>query len=365
MRHLPGLYFHENLYVSLSCVKESHIVDNICQYIRGSIAKDDWEHLRDRTATVSKFILTDVTKKSSEEHISPSAYFRLALSQEPGIPLFPHLSDLFIVDADASLSYLELLLTPSLTSLEVSLIPNAKQPALFFFLTTLAQVAPLLQTLSFGPGRFASNSIETILQFKNLRHLELKDSVSQMTFAFLESLGSSSPVLESLVLDARSCDYIPSTAIVHTHTPNASFGTNLEPMDGKDDEESPQSDTSDIGAFSRLMKLHIIGSPLFLGDVILQIASIRLEDVSITVVISHEALEIKESVKPMGEKREVQSANIAHTSKRMKKRQMQREAEAWVSSGIFKLGIRVEELDIRLEELEGGVRRREKDESDK
>ena len=118
--------------MSLSCVKESHIVDNICQYIRGSIAKDDWEHLRDRTATVSKFILTDVTKKSSEEHISPSAYFRLALSQEPGIPLFPHLSDLFIVDADASLSYLELLLTPSLTSLEVSLIPNAKQPAFFF-----------------------------------------------------------------------------------------------------------------------------------------------------------------------------------------------------------------------------------------
>jgi hypothetical protein len=375
LKLLPGLSLDdENLYVSLSCVKESHVVDNICQYIRGSIAKDDWARLRDRTLAVSKFILTDVKKKTSEKHISPSAYFRLALSQEPAIPFFPHLSDLIIVDADASLAYLELLLAPSLTSLEVSHIPNAKESTLSSFLTTLAQVAPLLQTLSFGPGQFTSKSIQNILQFKNLCQLELKDAVSKMTFAFLESLRSSSPALESLILDARSCEYIPSAAIKeHTHIPHGSFGANLEPIDCKDDEESPQGDTSssDVGAFSQLMKLHIIGSPSFLRDLILQIASTKLEDVSITISIPREALDIKElevekKVERIrwGEKKEMQPVNIAQTSKRMKKRQMQREAEmerervkeARVLSEMFRfgsLGIHVEEMEIRLAELEG------------
>ncbi|KAF8801974.1 hypothetical protein BYT27DRAFT_7215681 [Phlegmacium glaucopus] len=68
--------------------------------------------------TISKFIVTDVTNKDFEARISPAACFRLALFQEPEIPFFPHLSGLDIVDADTSLSYLELLLTPSLKSLE-------------------------------------------------------------------------------------------------------------------------------------------------------------------------------------------------------------------------------------------------------
>ena len=297
--------------MSLSCVKESHIVDNICQYIAGSVTTDDWARLRDRTLTVSKFILTDVTK-NSEALISPAAYFRLALSLEPGIPLFPHLSDLVIVDADASLSYLEFLLTPSLTSLEVSSIPNANQWILFSFLTSLAQVAPLLQTLTIGPGWFPSKSImQTILQFKNLRQLELKGTVLKMTFAFLESLGTSLPALESLILDVRSCEYIPSTAImsedlskgIEEHTPHAPFDTHRQ----KRRRVSAESDVGD--AFSQLMKLHIIGSPLFLGDLILQIASTRLRDVFITVVTG------------------MQAVDNAQTSEQMKKRQIQGEAK--------------------------------------
>ena len=376
MKQLPGLYLDENVYVSFSCVDKSHIVDVISQYIRGSIATDDWAGLRDRTQAVSKFILTDVSKTSSEERISPAAYFRLALSQEPGIPFFPHLTDLIIVDADASLAYLELLLTPSLISLEVSRIPNAKQPTLFSFLTTLAQVAPLLQNLTFGPGQFTSKSIQTILQFKNLRQLELKDAVSNMTFSFLESLGSSLPALESLILDTRSCEYIPSTAImskdlskgINEHTSHASFGTNLEPMDGKNDEESPQNDTpqsdtsDDVGdAFSQLMKLHVIGSQLFIADLILQIASTRLEDVSITVVISRKVLEVKEElviekkVETKWEaKEEMQAVNSAPTGKRMTKKAKQREADAADAAErdgeFWRLS---KEMEIRLGELEG------------
>ena len=310
MRLLPGLYLHKKSYVSLSCVKESHIVDNICQYIGGSVTIDDWARLRDRTLTVSKFILTDATK-NSEPRISSAAYFRLALSQEPGIPFFPHLSDLVIVDAGVSLSYLELLLTPSLTSLEVSSISNTNQWILFSFLTSLAQVAPLLQTLTFGPRWFPSKSIvQTILQFKNLRQLEMKD-ILKMTFAFLKSLGTSLPALESLILDARSCEYIPSTAImsedlskgIEEHTPHASFDTHRQ----KRRRVSAESDVGD--AFSQLMKLHIIGSPLFLRDLILQIASTRLRDVFITVVTG------------------MQAVNMAQTSKQKKKKQIQKEEE--------------------------------------
>ncbi|KAF8801979.1 hypothetical protein BYT27DRAFT_7308374, partial [Phlegmacium glaucopus] len=275
LRHLPGLYLDQNLY-----------------YILGPIAAEDWARLRDYALTVSKFILTDVKNKDSEARISPAAYFRLALSQDLETPFFPHLSDLVIVDADTSLSYLELLLTPSLKSLEVSRIPDAQQPRLFSFLITLAQVAPLLQSLILGPGQFPSISIYTIFQFRNLRQLELKDAVSEMNFAFFKSLGSL-PALESLILDARSCEYVSSTTT----------------MGGKSDKESSKNDISDTGdAFNQLMKLHVIGSPLFLEDLVPQIASTRLEDVSIMVAcLFYEELEIKGTKKrPMEKEREAQ-----------------------------------------------------------
>jgi hypothetical protein len=88
------------IYMQVFPLSRNSHVDNIFQYIHGSIAKEDWAHFRDHTLTVSKVILTNVTK-SFEEHISssPAVYFRLALSQEPGIPFFPHLSDLIIVDS--------------------------------------------------------------------------------------------------------------------------------------------------------------------------------------------------------------------------------------------------------------------------
>ncbi|KAF8801988.1 hypothetical protein BYT27DRAFT_7146823 [Phlegmacium glaucopus] len=265
LRYLPGLHLDQNLY-----------------YIHGPIATNDWARLRDYALTVSKFILMDIMNENSEALISPSAFFRLALSQEPEKAFFPHLSDLVIVDADASLSYLELLLTPSLKSLEVLRVPDSQQPTLSSFLITLVQVTPLLQTLIFGPGQFLSNSIHTVLQFRNLRQLELKDAVSEMNSAFFESLGSL-PVLESLILDAGFCEYVSSTTTT----------------DGKSDKEPPQNDISDTGdAFNQLMKLHVIGSPLLLEDLVAQITSTRLEDVSITVAcLPYEELEIKREAK--------------------------------------------------------------------
>ena len=58
---------------------------------------DDWAHVQDYTRTVFKFILTDVTNKDSSAQISPAAFLRLALSQEPEVPFFPSLSELVIL----------------------------------------------------------------------------------------------------------------------------------------------------------------------------------------------------------------------------------------------------------------------------
>ena len=85
------------------------------QYIGGSVATIDRARLRDYARMVSKFIVTD---KASERNISLSVYHRLA--RYSNMPLFPSLSDLVIMDADASISHLEILLTPSLKSLVAS-----------------------------------------------------------------------------------------------------------------------------------------------------------------------------------------------------------------------------------------------------
>ena len=280
---------------------------------------DDWAHVQDYTRTVSKFILTDVTNKNSSARISPAAFLRLALSQEPEVPFFPSLSELVIVDADASLPYLELLVSPSLTSLEVQFIPHAYHPTIFSFLITLAQKGPLLRTFSFSPGQFSSNSLHTILQqFTHLCHLDLRD-LSEMTFHFFKILGSL-PMLESLVLDVRSSsyEYISSTMSEGTsksigeHKTSPLFQMNhltlsdtpldVILMDGKSNEDdardiplppSPASVTK-VDAFNQLVKLHMIGpSLLVLEDLIPQITSAKLKDVSFTVAyLPREELEI-------------------------------------------------------------------------
>ena len=125
--------------------------------IHGSVTEADWKSLRDYTQTVSKFIVTD---NNSESRISPAAFVRLARQQNPDMPLLPYLSDLVIMDADVSISYLDLLLTPSLKSMKASCIPDAQQSAFSSFLTAVGQEVPLLQTLILGRGQLLPSSLQ-------------------------------------------------------------------------------------------------------------------------------------------------------------------------------------------------------------
>ena len=237
--------------------------------IRGSLTASDWACLRRYARRVSKFILTD---KNSDPRISLSAFIRLARLQSPDTPLLPSLSDLVIEDADASIAHLDLLLTPSLKSLTASCIPDAQQSTFFCFLTAVKQEVPLLQTVILGPGQLLSSSLQTISEFNNLRHLELKHEKSELPCAFFDNIGSL-PKLEILILDAR---YVSNTI------------TGEKPITPPAFEDVNFNGTF---SFSQLARLHVIGQLPFLKDLIPRIRSTRLEKVSVTFVrLSYEQL---------------------------------------------------------------------------
>jgi hypothetical protein len=215
------------------------------------------------------------------------------------MPLLPSLSDLVIVDADASIAYLDLLLTPSLKSLTASFIPDFQQSTFLSFLTAAEKEAPLLQTLILGPGRVLSSPLQTIPQFSHLRHFELKHEGSELPLGFFDKIGSLSK-LETFILDAR---YVSSTMMGDKPTVPPAFKDvnpipsdnfpNANVMDGNHNEHgtidvlhSKMSHTpsSTSGSFNQLAKLHVIGWLPLLEDLIPRIMSTRLEDISLTFV---------------------------------------------------------------------------------
>ena len=241
-----------------------------------------------------------MTDKDSEPQISSSAFLRLARLQDPYTPLFPFLFDIAIVNADASIACLELLLTPSLKSLAASCIPDAQQSTFFSFLSAIEQEAPHLQTLILGPGRFRSCSLKIISQFNRLRHLELKHENSELPCAFFENIGSL-PMLETLILDVRHVSETKTQSISTEEAivPPPVFGvpkppydfSDFNPIDGNRNEDSPADDslsqschTPISTGFNQLAKLHVIGWLPVLEDLIPRIMSTKLEDVSVTFI---------------------------------------------------------------------------------
>ena len=260
--------------------------------IRGSLTEADLACLRGYTQTISKFIVTD-SDKDNKARISPSAFVRLARCLHPNMSLLPYLSDLVIVDADESIAYLDLLLTPSLESLEASCIPDAQQSTFYSFLTAIEQEVPLLQTLILGPGRFLPRSLQTISQFNSLRHLELKHEDSKLPFAFFDNIGSLA-MLKTFILDARyvSGCLTGDEPIVFPPFPSDDF-PNSNAMDGNHSEPQGAADVRHSKTFNQLAKLHVTGWLPLLEDLIHRVTSTKLEDVSVTFVrLSYDELKV-------------------------------------------------------------------------
>ena len=167
---------------------------------------NDLESLRSYSSMVTEFILTDVDDvKNVKPIISSSTFCRIAQFLEPNSGLLPSLSSLRIIQADIYIPYLHLLYTPSLRSLEAN-VPVHQHPNFFSFLTTLVHKAPFLEEIILGPCQFPLKSLQAILKFTYLRHLELRDATSTIDFTFLQDVGTLLN-LESFILDARSCKY--------------------------------------------------------------------------------------------------------------------------------------------------------------
>ena len=183
------------------------IATHVCtQYIHGLVDDNDLESLRSYSSKVTEFILTDVDDvKNVKPIISPSTFWNIAQFLEPNSGLLPSLLRLRIIQADIYFPCLHLLHTSSLRTLEAN-VPDHQHPNFFSFLTTLVHKAPLLEEIILGQGQFPLKSLQAILKFTYLRHLELRDATSTINFTFLQDVGTLSN-LESFILDARSCKY--------------------------------------------------------------------------------------------------------------------------------------------------------------
>ena len=260
------------------------------------------------------------------------------------MPFLPSLTDIAIVGADKSMMYLELLLTPSLKSLDVSCIPDAKQPAFFSFLTAVEQEAPLLQTLVFGQGRYPPSSLQIIAKFNNLRHFELKYEDSDIPFGFFDNIGSL-PKLETFILDARNVSSSASIASNNTSNESCAMATVDSPSsndfsnsDSNRDRYQDGSDfvphlqtyhtsvsTSGAMTFNQLEKLHVVGWLPLLRDLIARITSTILQDVSVTIIRLSDDDELRREEQ---ERREKDSERREEEGEEARQRRLQEE-ESW------------------------------------
>jgi hypothetical protein len=239
---------------------------------------------------------------------------QLKIHDTPG-PLLPSLKQLRVVQPnELSISQLPLFFTESLRSLEATGVPTNQQSAFLSFLITLIGEAPLLSTITLGPGSFTSKCLNACLKFDHLSHLEILDAASSITFKFLVAIGGL-PELETFILNARTATYkSPSVAIVkqdvlsspvlqgpecsafrfhfgapsQTPLPNPTpiIPTNSQPCE-LINTQSPSDSldrTATVGRFYRLRRLDITGSLPLIRDLYEHVISTYLERLGMTLV---------------------------------------------------------------------------------
>jgi hypothetical protein len=239
---------------------------------------------------------------------------QLKIHDTPG-PLLPSLKQLRVVQPnELSISQLPLFFTESLRSLEATGVPTDQQSAFLSFLITLIGEAPLLSTITLGPGSFTSRCLNVCLKFDHLSHLEILDAASTIDPKFLVAIGGL-PELETFILNARTASYkSPPVAIVkqdvlssplpqgpecsafrfhfgapsQTPLPNPTpiIPTNSQPCE-LINTQSP-SDSLDkaptVGRFYRLKRLDITGSFPLIRDLYEHVISVDLERLGMTLV---------------------------------------------------------------------------------
>lgn len=150
------------------------------------MSEDAREIIQSYADRVEEFTLTDV---DGEAKFSPSVLICLARIHVPGRPLFPSLRHLRIDNANTSLDYLHLFLSPSIHTLEIIGVSENRRASLLSFLTVAVEEIPDLTTLILGPGRFSRDVLDKSLEFSQLQRLELLEMAAPLDYQLLKTIG--------------------------------------------------------------------------------------------------------------------------------------------------------------------------------
>ena len=164
-------------------------------YVRGKIAKSGQETFYNYAKRIGTLTLGHPSSNHRVKRtISPQVFLRLGQLQ--GLAngsLLPSLRRLQICTSDGSyLDHLDLFLSPSLKSLELSKMPTnvGHSSSIILFLDNTAEVSPDLETLILGPFELPQKLLDPCVKFRQLQRLELRGVSFSTTGTILGDIGS-------------------------------------------------------------------------------------------------------------------------------------------------------------------------------
>jgi hypothetical protein len=258
-------------------------------YVHGPIEASDQESLCNYTKRIGE--LTLGAEPDSEPRLAPHLLTRIAQHQDPTKVLFPHLHHLRIVHTSSSLNFLHPLLSPALTTLELTAI-RVEDPcysSVLSFLESAIHQAPHLSTLIVGPGQIQDQILDMCSRYKNLRCFKLLDVGISITDQFLQDIGLLQHLETFVIRTNRTSTYKHSPASPVINAPDIvetmSFSQDPEPTNA-----GVNADKQIIGPalFSALRTFEVDGTFGLIADILDKITSSELQALSIDITKSLE-----------------------------------------------------------------------------
>ena len=221
------------------------------------MSQEDWDRLQYYSRKVKAFRVA----YDYDPQVHPSTYVRIAQLQPSG--LFPSLRRLSYYLTDISVSYIYLFLSPLLDSLEFRCIYRFEDIVVGPFLATLSSTPQMPRRIVISYGRMPVDVLKkSIVNFKQLRSLELLVAVSFRDFSLWEVLGTL-PSLENLTLE----DTYYASASHPRHAP-----------------ENSSSQSTGLRHFDALESLHVAGSVFLIQHLLGFIDSPCLKSIEVSVI---------------------------------------------------------------------------------
>ena len=224
------------------------------QVLSGNVSQADWDRVQYYSRKVKSLVLYD-----DHVRVHPSTYIRIAQLLQ-STSLFPSLRH--IAQYSVDITHIFLFLSPLLESLELSSISGFENAIIGPFLATLSSL--MLRRISLTGEMSVDILKKNLVHFKQLRYLELSDSVYMSDFTLWEVIGTL-PSLTGLTLQATD----PASHPAH-------------------DVENPDHQSGGPEYFAALEHLCVVGSFIFIQHLLGFIHSPCLTTIEIYLVIDHD-----------------------------------------------------------------------------